>query len=49
MHCKVDGKLLAAAIEWEKMDINLALSTGLPGLTLDSGSTFSAPTVPTFK
>lgn len=48
MHCKVDGKLFAAAIDRQNIDINFAFSTGLPGLTLDSESTFSTPTVPTF-
>jgi hypothetical protein len=47
MHCKVDGKLFAAITEWQKIDISLALRAGFPGLTLKSGSTFSAPAVPT--
>ena len=47
MHCKVDGKLFAAITEWQKIDISLALRAGFPGLTLKSGSTFSAPTLPT--
>ena len=47
MHCKVDGKLFAAITEWQKIDISLDLRAGFPGLTLKSGSTFSAPTLPT--
>lgn len=47
MHCKVDGKLFAAITEWQKIDISLDLRAGFPGLTLKSGSTFSAPAVPT--
>jgi len=49
MHCKVDGKLFAAAIDLQNIDINFAFKAGLPGLTLDSDSTFSTPTVPTFN
>jgi len=49
MHCKVDGKLFAAAIDLQNIDINFAFKAGLPGLTLDSESTCSTPTVPTFN
>lgn len=49
MHCKVDGKLFAAAIDLQNIDINFAFKAGLPGLTLDSVSTCSTPTVPTFS
>lgn len=49
MHCKVDGKLLAAVIDRQKIDISLPLKPEFPGLTLDSGSTFSVPVVPTNK
>lgn len=46
MHCKVEGKLFAAVIERQKIDISLALSAWFPGITLNSGATFSAPAVP---
>lgn len=46
MHCKVDGKLFAAAIDRQKIDISLTLKAGFAGLTLDSGEIFSDPVVP---
>ena len=49
IHCKVDGKLFAAAIDRQNIDINFAFKAGLAGLTLDSESTFSTPEVPTFS
>lgn len=46
MHCKVKGKELAAAIEWQKTDIRRTLNAGFAGVTLDSSAMFSTPTVP---
>lgn len=36
MHCKVDGKLFAAVMDRQKIDMSFALKTGLTGATLDS-------------
>lgn len=33
MHCKVDGKLFAAAIDRQKTDIKRTLRAGPPGVT----------------
>lgn len=49
MHCKVDGKLLAAVIDRQKIDISLPLKPEFPGFTLDSGAIFSVPAVPANK
>ena len=46
MHCKVDGKLFAAVIDRQKMDISLTLKAGLPGMTLDSGAIRSTSALP---
>ena len=46
MHCKVDGKLFAAAMDQQKIDISLAFRAGLPGLTLCSVATVGEPAVP---
>lgn len=48
MHCKVEGKLFAAVIDRQKIDISLTLRAIFPGFTLDSGARFSEPVVPTF-
>ncbi|KAL2559360.1 Uncharacterized protein Fot_04099 [Forsythia ovata] len=45
MHCKVDGKLFAAVIDRQKIDISLILKAGFAGLTLESGEIFSDPVV----
>lgn len=46
MHCNVDGKQLAAAIERQKTDISRIFNVGFAGATLDSSEIFSTPTVP---
>lgn len=46
MHCKVAGKLLAAVIDWQKIDINFAFKAGFAGVILDSGATLWDPAVP---
>lgn len=47
IHCRVNGKLFAAVIDRQKIDISFALKDGFPGLTLDSGGIWSVPAVPT--
>lgn len=39
MHCKVEGKLLAAVIDRQKIDISFPFKAGLAGVTLDSEPT----------
>lgn len=46
MHCNVDGKAFAAAIDLQKTDISRALNVELPGLILESASMLSATEVP---
>lgn len=46
MHCRVEGKELAAAIERQKTDISRALNAEFAGATLDSSATFPIPAVP---
>lgn len=46
IHCNVDGKLFAAVIERQKIDMSLDLRAGFPELTLNSGATSLAPAVP---
>lgn len=36
MHCNVAGKLFAAVIDLQKIDINFVFRAAFPGLTLDS-------------
>lgn len=36
MHCNVAGKLFAAVIDLQKIDINFVFREAFPGLTLDS-------------
>lgn len=40
IHCRVAGKLFAAVIERQNIDISFAFKAILPGVTLDSGATF---------
>ena len=40
MHCKVEGKLLVAVIDRQKIDISFPFKAALAGVTLDSGPTF---------
>lgn len=46
MHIKVAGKLFAAVIDRQNIDMSLVLREAFPGLTLDSGAIFSAGEVP---
>lgn len=46
MHCNVAGKLFAAVIDLQKIDINFAFKAAFAGLTLDSGGTASVAKVP---
>lgn len=46
MHCKVAGKLLAAVIDRQKIDISFAFKAGFAGVILDSGATLWDPAVP---
>lgn len=46
MHCKVAGKLFAAVIDRQNIDINFVFKAELAGLILDSGGALSAPVVP---
>lgn len=48
IHCKVDGKLFAAVIDRQKIDISFDFKAGLAGVTLDSGTTFWDAAVPVY-
>lgn len=46
MHCKVDGKLFAAAIDRQKRDISFPFRAILAGFTRNSEAVFSVLVVP---